>query len=962
MAALRVPLATYRLQFNQQWRFAGARALVAYLHALGLTDLYASPLLAARQGSSHGYDVIDPTRLNPELGSEEEFAALVGKLRRHGMGLLLDIVPNHMAASSENPWWMDVLENGTGSPYAAFFDIDWHPANRARENKLVLPILGDPYRTALENQELRLTLEENGFFIRTYDAKLPLAPGSYAGILRHRMDALAQALGADHPAFRELGNLLRTSKRLPQHRAPDDGTAEERQRERESFKQRLWRLYQAHAVIREFLDENLRLFNGQKGDSASFKLLDQLLAEQAYRLAFWREGNKEVNYRRFFALSDLVCIRVEQPRVFEATHALLLRLGKEGKVTGLRVDHVDGLREPLGYLRRLQNGLAATEVGAERFPSFYIIVEKILAAEETLPAEWPVHGTTGYEFLNALNGIFVDARGSRALAASYRRFTKLNTPFAKVVYTQKKQVMERLFAAEMRTLGEQLRRLATQDRQGRTLAGEELTQALIEVTACFPVYRTYVREFKSTPRDRRTIARALQQARRRNPTVGSAAFRFLRRVLLLERPRAEQKETWREFVLRWQQHTGPIMAKGFEDTALYIYNPLISLNEVGGEPEAGAIPVELFHRRIRARQQRWPYTLNAISTHDTKRSEDVRARINVLSELPKIWEKNLERWSRWNQAKKRRVNARPAPDRNEEVLLYQTLLGAWPLAEEEVPAFRERLKSYMVKAAREAKLHTSWLEPNPAHESALAEFVEAILRPSTTNRFWKDFLRFQKQIAHYGALNALAQVLVKIAAPGVPDFYQGTELWDFSLVDPDNRRPVDFQKRAQLLKDLQQVEAAGLVALARALLADWRDGRVKLYLTYKALQFRRDHRELFLDGDYIPLQISGARKKHACAFARRQGEDWALVVVPRLATQLVAEEKFPLGDTVWGRSGVILPRQAPPRWLNVFTGETLEASSANRKSVLPLGSVLRNFPVALLTQGPAETPSVSLGG
>ncbi|MFQ5816647.1 MAG: malto-oligosyltrehalose synthase [Terriglobia bacterium] len=941
MPTPRVPCASYRLQFRRQFRFADARALVPYLAALGITDIYASPLLTARHGSPHGYDVTDPARLNPELGTEEEFEALVGALRRHGMGLLLDIVPNHMAASSENPWWMDVLENGPGSSYAAFFDIDWQPTNRTLENKVLLPILGEPYRQARENQNLHLRLEANGFFVRYYEVKLPLAPRSYGRILTHRLDALEKALGSNHTGVRELKALLATSEHLPAATAVDAEAAKERHRAKESLTQRLWRLYHGHAEIKDFLDENLRRFNGAPGAAGSFELLDRLLDEQAYRLSFWREGDTEVNYRRFFALSDLVCIRVEAPRVFEATHALVLRLVKEGKVTGLRVDHIDGLYDPLDYLCRLQ------ATSGKRDPRLYVIVEKILSGDEHLPADWPVAGTTGYEFLNTLNGIFVDARGLQALNTGYTRFIKSKLAFEEVVYEKKKQVIATLFVGEMHALGEQLRRLAAQDRQGRRIAGEELAQALVEVTACFPVYRTYLRDFQVAARDRRTIEFTAKDARRRNPAL-KAALDFLRRVLLLEGPGREQKEAWLGFVRRWQQYTGPIMAKGFEDTALYAYNRLVSLNEVGGDPGAGAVRDDTLHHRFRARQKRWPCALNATSTHDTKRSEDVRARINLLSEVPAVWEKHLKRWSRWNQAKKRMVNGWAVPDPNEEVLLYQSLLGAWPLAEEEVPTFQERLKSYAVKAAREAKVHTSWHEPSAEHENALVEFIESILKPSATNEFLQDFLQFQKQMAPYGALNALAQVLVKIAAPGVPDFYQGTELWDFSLVDPDNRRPVNFQKRAQLLETLKRQEPAGPLALVRDLLTDWKDGRVKLYVTYQALAFRRAHRELFLEGDYIPLHVLGARKENVCAFARRTAEDWALVVVPRLPTKLVAAGKFPLGQKVWGTSGVIVPRPAPARWRNVLTGETLEVSRGTRKRVLRLGNVLRNFPVALL--------------
>ena len=948
MAHMGVPVATYRLQFNDAFRFPDAKALVPYLQRLGVSDLYASPLFAAVSGSTHGYDVTDPLRLNPRLGTEREFEALTQELRDREMGLLLDIVPNHMAASPENPWWADVLENGPGSPYAPYFDIDWQAtkAGADEEGKLLLPILGRPIREVLESGELALTLDEQGLCLRYDGLRLPLAPTSYRAVLEYCLDSLTDALGAAHPAVEAVVSLVEAASELPERA---DAAA--------AIKRRLVETYRAHEVLRDALDENLRRFADAKGDPEGRERMERLLADQAYRLAFWRTGTREINYRRFFDVSGLVGVRVEDDAVFEATHELVLRLAREGKITGLRVDHIDGLHDPSGYLRRLQRQLAPATTAEGSTPGFSIIVEKILTGDETLPDEWPVSGTTGYDFLNTVNGVFVDGSGLQALDATYAELVGRAVSFPDEVYERKRQVAEELFEGELLRLARELRHLAGQDAGvGDTGPGDTneqaLAQALLETSACLPVYRTYVRDFDLSPQDRRYLERALAEARRRNPAVRAAAFDFLRRVLMLDVPAALSDETrhaWLRFVMRWQQFTGPLTAKGLEDTALYRYSRLLSVNEVGADPEAmGALDVSTFHRRNEARLQRWPATLNATATHDTKRGEDVRARINVLSELPDEWSERLKRWAAWNRDRKQEVDGELVPDANEELLLYQTMIGAWPLDEEEAPAFGERLKAYAIKAAREAKLHTSWLDPDEAYERALTEFVEAVLAPSKENEFLPDLLSFQKKVAYSGAMNSLAQLVLKIASPGVPDLYQGTELWDFSLVDPDNRRPVDFEKRARLLESLTEREANGRRPLVRELLAGWPDGRIKLYITMRALNARRADADLFLSGDYLPLSASGLGAAHTIAFARRRGEAWALVAVPRFAARLAAEGEPPVGEAVWGESALALPDGAPTRWRNVFTGESLEATAAGRTTTLPLRSAMAELPVCLL--------------
>jgi (1->4)-alpha-D-glucan 1-alpha-D-glucosylmutase len=950
---------------------ADAYQLVPYLHDLGISDLYASPRFKARKGSSHGYDVADPQRVNSELGTEEEFEQLVRRLKDYGMGLLLDIVPNHMAASSENPWWMDVLENGPSSACARYFDIDWHPATTKaaflQENKVLLPVLGDLYGNVLENQELTLKLDEAGFFVRYYDHRFPLDPRSCDLILAQCLEALSRntadsgsnaSLAGPALVF-ELTALLEAIRRLPLYTAADDDERERRRQQGAAVKQQIWALYRDNLEARKLFDEAMRRLNGNREEPPSFDLLDCLLAAQPYRLAHWKIGMEEINYRRFFDINDLVGLRVQDPPVFADRHAQIIELMREEKITGLRVDHVDGLCDPLGYLAMLQGAVPRAAPGNR---DLYVVVEKVLGEKETLPEEWPVSGTTGYDFLNVVNALFIDPAGWNAMESIYARFIGSGLPFAEVCYAGNKKVMEMLFAGEVQALSHRLARLAAQNRRARDLPLYELVNLLIEVTACLPVYRTYIRDFQVAQRDRAFIERTLELARRRTSRrpaetdeltreISDDALAFLRRVLLLDPPfyAPDQKMHFLDFILSWQQFTGPVMAKGLEDTASYAHSSLVSLSEVGGDPLREDLPLHLeaFHLFNQARQARWPATMNATSTHDTKRSEDVRARINVLSEIPEEWQACLARWSHWNQSRKQTLDGHPVPSPAQESLLYQTLLGVWPLDPAELPDLPERIRTYMCKAAREAKVHTSWIHPNEAHEAALAQFVDAILDSSNRNRFLADFLRLQKTVAYYGAWNALGQVLLKITSPGLPDFYQGTEVWNFTLVDPDNRRPVDFGLRARLLEDLKRQEALGRSALMEQLVNHWPDGRIKLFLTWKALEFRRSHAVLFQQGEYVPLYAAGRVRENVCAFLRKGKDLCALAAVPRLLTRRVDPGQPPLGRLVWGASTLRLPARSPARWENVLTGETLKVSSRRGCSVR-LADVWSSFPVALL--------------
>jgi (1->4)-alpha-D-glucan 1-alpha-D-glucosylmutase len=899
----RVPTASYRLQFNAAFTFRDAAAIVPYLAELGITDVYASPILRARKGSQHGYDVVDAFALNPELGSEEDFNALHETLRAHHLGFLLDVVPNHMAASEENAWWMSVLENGPHSRFLHYFDIDWSPvtAHGQTVNKVLLPILGRPYGEALQAQEIRLQFDADGFFFRYYEKRLPLAPQSYAHVLRECVDALpGEGVAIELRELVESGDNVPNSKFL---------------------KETLSRIYAESEEFRSALDATIERFNGRAGDADSMNSLDALLDAQWYRLAYWRIASEKINYRRFFDVTDLVGVRVENPEVFEARNRRTLDLIAEGKVTGMRIDHIDGLYDPIGHMRKLQLRLG---------DRFYVVVEKILEHGEELPREFPVAGTTGYDFTDSLNALFVDSDGLARLDAFYRAFTGRTESFDDVCYTRKKQVIHELFSGEMRALGKQLSALALADRNARDFAPSELLAALTEITACMRVYRTYVREESVSAEDAGYIREAVGEARRRaGTTIDERLLAFLECVLLVDPPSysASERERWRAFVMRWQQFTGRVMAKGVEDTAFYNYNRLVSLNEVGGEPGRGAFDgLAEFHARNARQAEAWPHTMNATSTHDTKRSEDVRARIHVLSELAPQWTREVRRWSKMNAPL--RKDGVPAP--NEELLLYQTLIGMWPLDEDSRAGVADRLKAYLEKAAREAKTHTSWISPNADYEAALLGFAEAVLQ---NGEFLEAFTRFQKRVAFYGFLNALAQVVLKATVPGLPDFYQGTELWDLSLVDPDNRRPVDYDARRALVK--KQTAAAGRGPIdVTSLLRRWADGRVKLFATARTLALRARRQELFRDGSYTALDAG----PNVVAFTR--GDD-VLVAVPRLVTQLVKPGVLPLGEFVWGSSALPLAG----RWKNIYTDEVVEGET------LALSRIFATFPVAVLERG-----------
>ena len=892
-----LPNATYRLQFHRGFTFAQARALVPYLARLGISHVYASPFFRAAPGSPHGYDVCDHNELNPEIGPREEFEAFSAELKAHGLGLIADFVPNHMGIERAlNPWWRDVLENGPSSPYARFFDIDWHPLKRELDNKVLFPVLGEQYGRVLESDGFRVDFADGEFRLCHGELTLPLAPRSSGALLR-RAVALLESVPA------ELESILTAIHHLPQRTETAPERIAERMRERTIIRERLVRLCAETPAVEEAIQRAVNeLHDPTAGDR--FDRLDELISAQSYRLSSWRVAGEEINYRRFFDVNTLAAIRMELPEVFDETHRLLFELIDAGHIAGVRIDHIDGLAYPRDYLTRLRKRGGG---------GLFLVVEKILGPEEKLRADWPVQGTTGYEFANQLAQLLVATPGIAATAAAYDKFLGFRLDYREVVYRSKKLVTQSLMASEVNGLGQLLNRISESHRWYRDFTVNALTAAVREVIACFPVYRTYLDPAQPPDdSDVRVIVRAVHLARRRNPAMERTVFEFLRDVLLppKDNPHPVDEELRRTFVLKFQQCTGPITAKGVEDTAFYVFNRLVALNEVGGEPASTGLDVEAFHRQNAARLAESPHCLLATSTHDTKRSEDVRARLAALSELPDEWSRAVRRWHTMNRTHRHEIDGEPAPDANEEYLLYQTLLGAWPregLHDGNRAEFTQRIQDYMLKAVREAKVNSSWLEPNAAWDSAVREFVAALLAPGGRNRFPQRLAPLAERVAQLGAVNSLAQTVLKLTCPGVPDFYQGSELWDFSLVDPDNRRPVDFALRQQHLDSLAN-------ASPRELLENWRDGRIKMFAIHRLLTLRRERPELFARGAYAGIPASGSFEEKVVAFERRNEGAVVLVIVPRHTATL----GFPPIGEAWADTHLI-PTPAS-RWRDVFTG------------------------------------------
>jgi (1->4)-alpha-D-glucan 1-alpha-D-glucosylmutase len=901
--------ATYRLQFHRRFTFRDATDLVPYLAALGISHIYASPIMEARPGSTHGYDIIDHNRLNPEIGTEADFRTLVDALHAHGMGLILDFVPNHMGVGSDNVWWLDVREWGRESPFASYFDINWDAIRPDLKGRVLLPVLGDHYGVILEKGEiaLRFDREEGSFSTWYYEHRFPISPRSYALILEAGGEPLA-GLAREFSAIAECrtGNVRQRTAELKQWLA-------ERARE---------------PVFASAIESALKRFEGKPGNPASFEPLHQLLEMQAYRIAYWRVAAEEINYRRFFNINELAGLRMELPQLFEQTHRLVFSLIERGDVQGLRIDHIDGLFDPRAYCQQLQQRAAAP---------LFVLVEKILARYEIL-ARWPIAGTTGYDFLNQVLSIFVDPAGEVPMTRLYRRFVRRGESFDDILHASKKRITQVNLASEMNVLAREFHHVSMRDWRTRDFTLSGMLSALEEVIAAFPVYRTYVTEVGASADDRRYIEWALAQAKKRWRVQDLTIFDFLHDVLIGaladDRLRANTEEALRA-AMHFQQVTGPVMAKAAEDTAFYRYFRLLALNEVGGDPRRFGMSVAAFHHLMQDRARSWPRAMVTTATHDTKRGEDGRARLALLSEMPREWGRRVTQWLRLNRSRRSEVDDEIVPDRNVEYLFYQSLLGAWPpdLAPGDLDGMRslaERIGAYMIKAVREGKQQSSWSNPNAAYEAALQRFVQTVLDASRPNPFLVEFHAFVESLARPGAIASLSQLVLKLTVPGVPDIYQGGELWDFSLVDPDNRRPVNWTTRQALLNEIADATAADLAE-------HWQDGREKLFVVSQLLDLRRLQPELFAEGDYQPLDVEGEASANLCGFARNRGDATIAVAVPRLVHQLYQGGQH----AQWGETEIVLP---PHRaWRDVFTSRRVEGLDRIRAS-----EVLADFPVCVL--------------
>jgi (1->4)-alpha-D-glucan 1-alpha-D-glucosylmutase len=953
-----IPVATYRLQFSKQFTFAEATRHISYLRRLGISHCYASPYLKACPGSEHGYDIVDHSEINPEIGSYEDFERFIAELQNNGMGLIADIVPNHMAImDSSNAWWMDVLENGQSSSYASFFDIDWYPVKKTLQNKILLPVLSSHYGNTLEQQELQLTFDAGlgEFSVNYYQHRCPIDPQTYSFILSSQHQQLQRYFAADDLVFLEYQTIDNSFSKLPFRTETAEEIIEERNRDKEVFKKQLAKLCADNLPLVDFINFRVAEINRIAGEDGE---LHALLEQQVYRLAYWRVAGDEINYRRFFDINELAGLRIEDDKVFDASHQLILSLIEQRKIQGLRIDHADGLHDPVGYYQHLNNKISAilnVEVKPDT-PPIYIVAEKIVANYEYLSSNWPIHGTTGYEFANIVNGVFIDAAAERQLTHCYVRFIGHKQDFEELVYAARKYVMTTALASELNVLANQLSKIADASSKTRDYTLYGVRNALSEVVACFPVYRTYINSQTVSKEDSQYINWAIEHAKQRSRAADKTVFEFVRHILLQQHKSGVAAKDLLKFVMKFQQYTPPVMAKGHEDTGLYLYNRLISLNEVGGDPRNFGNSVNAFHYFNQGRVKKWPHTMLCLSTHDTKHSADMRARVNVLSEIPRQWQETVFRWRRLNKSKKTKMT-KAVIARNDEYLFYQVLIGTWPLTrltDAELAEYQERIRTYMIKAVREAKQYTSWLNPNEEYEQAVSQFIRRCLNANSS--FLTHFVEFERQIRKPGLYNALAQAVLHTTAPGMPDIYQGNELWQFSLVDPDNRRPVDFSGLGALLAEMEAALAKpGLdrPKYINSLLETIEDGRIKLFVVTQTLHFRHHYAALFRDGEYLKIDVHGTGANQLLAFARKNQNDFAVIVVPRLITRLLDPTLSPSLDDVWADTWLELPENAPRQYRELFSRCKVTAEPVGDNLQLCVHDPLTLFPIAVLS-GVAE--------
>ena len=951
-----MPIATYRLQFSAQFTFQQAIKIVEYLQHLGISHCYSSPLMMANPGSTHGYDIVDHSKLNPEIGTIEEFETFIKTLHDHQMGLIFDIVPNHMhIVTPANHWWYDVLENGKSSPYAETFAIDWNPPQIELTNKVLLPFLEEQYGDALEKQALQVIYQEGAFLLKLTKMHLPTDPKSWLLILQPLAGQANKTLPVDDKHLLELQSIVTALKYLPSTVEADKEKIKERLREKEVIKKRLKKLMDESEKLASLLQQCVIQLNGKKGDSQSFNDLESFINDQPYRLCFWRVANDEINYRRFFDIFEYVGIHTEKPEVFESIHKLVFEFINKNLIDGLRIDHIDGLLDPEKYLQDLQDH--CKQMLNDKDENFFIIVEKILMGNEKL-RKWPVAGTVGYDFLNQVNGLFVFQSNKKALQEIYHNFTGVDVNPIDLVFSCKKIILVVSLSSELSMIARLLDHISEQHRSSRDFTAESLKNALRDVIACFPVYRSYIQEKKPCiqEEDRLYIQMAISRAKRLNPAINISIFDFIQSVLLLEHLNGineQQMHEREDFVLRFQQLTGPAMAKGLEDTAFYRFHPLASLNEVGGDPYTFGTSESSFHKKNMERFEIWPHTLTATSTHDTKRSEDVRARINVLSEIPTEWETAIIHWNQINQVHKTKDDEDLLPDKNDEYLLYQTLVGSWPLYPMEPSAhiqYIKKIQGYMEKALKEAKVHTSWINPNKLYDQSMHQFIEKILHLNEhENLFITEFKKFIPKILSAGMLNSLSQLLLKLTSPGIPDIYQGNEIWDFSLVDPDNRKQIDYTNREYLLKGMIDKKEEQYLELLQQFIHHPEDGRLKLFITLKTLQIRKKLDQLFFEGSYRPLASQGDKKNNIVSFTRSIGNKTVIVIAGRFFTFLMNNDEPKIQSNIWQNTQLILPPELSKcKFRHLFTGELITPNHDEKQPILQLSEVLHVIPLALL--------------
>ena len=951
--------ATYRLQLTNKFRFADAEAIIPYLRSLGISHIYASPIFEARPGSLSGYDTCDFSHISPELGGEEGFNSLVTALHSQGMGLIIDFVPNHMSAHPQwNKWWRSVLANGPSSSVSEYFDVDWNPVNSNLHGKVLLAILGGQYGDVLESGDLRIGYHDGEFCLLYGDYNLPLNPRQMKVLLRHRWHEVAESSGIDDATRQEFESILFHLDHIPGYQQAGLMARADRERETAVATHRLTRVMEQSPGLMHHLEDVIEEYNGVPGQPESFDLLHELLEQQPYRLSYWRTAMQEINYRRFFDINDLIGLRMEYEPLFHAAHAKLIELAEKGAIDGVRLDHIDGLLDPQQYLLQLRAAMAHSA------RPMYLVVEKILARQEWLSPEWPVDGATGYEFLALLNGLWVNEPNLKEIDQIYLHFRERRKPDRDAVYHAKKLITASSMASELNVLAHELNLLSEENRRSRDFTLDGLQEALREVVACFPVYRTYISAQGFSTTDEMAIDEAIGQARRRNPSIDYSIFEFIRSHICPVRQPEESEEDFADrlrFAMKFQQYTSPVQAKGMEDTVFYRYSPLASLNEVGTGTGRRATTPQEFHDANIHRMERWPNAMLTTSTHDTKRGEDARMRIHVLTELPEEWRSNLLHWAHLNDGAKTLVNGHPAPDRGDEYLYYQTLLGMWPALQKAPDDDTvNRMQAFMEKALREAKVHTSWVNPSNEYDAAVEKFVQQTLRGKSSAEFLASLVPFAQRIATLAAWESVSQIALKLMSPGVVDTYQGGELWDLSLVDPDNRRPVDYVTRRQRLSaisknivDLQLSPEQRSQAVA-SLCQSWWSGDVKLLYVAQGLRLREKEPDLLLRGSYHPMKVEGPNADHVIAFAREYHGKILLTIAARWFASLLPEPttlpdlKKKFQQTFVEIPGINAKLAKPMKFANVLTGATVDAEVVDRVMRLNLGNSLDSLPAVWL--------------